>query len=757
MQVTNNNSYEIQWFLNNTPLDLSSSAQSISTFFNNNFQNGNYGAVYTNEFGCTSDTGHFFVIEISATAAVDAGCYPLTTTILNNTDISAGIQCEIQIPGLDYVPFDGIYEYTFTEPGIFQPSIYCYAGSVSSTYYLDTITVFNHPVAPLMDWNYGQVNVSNNSLNNTVSWSLDGNNLNLSTDSISTFINGIYENGYYSATYTDVNGCSTTSEPFLVIQPNYNAVVGEGCGPLVAVLSNTTDPVNGMTCSIADGLGGATIPFDSTVQLTYNDAGNFAPEMTCSVGSTFGTFSDTVVTVYSNPTASLLSYNNGFITAVDLPLPSSIVWTLNGSQLSNNSNPLDILSSNLSGYFFGTITNEFGCTVTTDSLLQIFPSFTLSNNQGCGPLSVQATNTTPTFNGMTCVLQTNGIEYGLNNSNTLNYSIDGAYTTSIACTLNGTTYTANGPNVTVFPDAPAPLLTSAYGAVLCSNCAGLPTQYFLDNAAFAQGTNVVSTLQNGIYQNGYYTAQSASNQGCLSPVSQPILIIQPILNFTPSEGCAPLQASFVNSTDYIAGLSCELFLGNGNGNIPLSYLESYDFNYTTPNTYSPYLTCTLANTSANSPATTLIVNGGTTPALILENGFVTCTNCANQDNVNWIIDGTLNVDSLLSVPDSLGQFFSCDYINEFGCTANSFVVSVTEEISSSFELFPNPTRDVLNVSGLLPASTIEIRDTQGRLIFRELGKGRVRIIDTTNFSNGIYTISESSNNILRSGTLLVNH
>ncbi|MFA9220162.1 MAG: T9SS type A sorting domain-containing protein [Sediminibacterium sp.] len=198
-------------------------------------------------------------------------------------------------------------------------------------------------------------------------------------------------------------------------------------------------------------------------------------------------------------------------------------------------------------------------------------------------------------------------------------------------------------------------------------------------------------------------------------------------------------------------------MGNGNGNIPLSYLESYNFNYTTPNTYSPYLTCALGNTSVNSPASALIVNGGTAPALVIENGFVTCTNCANQDNVNWIIDGTLLIDSLLSIPDSLGQFFSCDYMNEFGCTANSFVLAITEEINNSFKLFPNPTRDVLNVSGLLPASTIEIRDTQGRLIFRELGKGKVRIIDTTNFSNGIYTISESSNNILRSGTLLVNH
>ena len=74
IQATNNTGNSIQWFLNGAPLNVSSSAQGISTYFNNNFQNGNYSAVYTNEFGCTSDTGYFFVLEINATASVSSGC-----------------------------------------------------------------------------------------------------------------------------------------------------------------------------------------------------------------------------------------------------------------------------------------------------------------------------------------------------------------------------------------------------------------------------------------------------------------------------------------------------------------------------------------------------------------------------------------------------------------------------------------------------------------------------------------------------------
>ena len=757
VSVTNNSGNEIQWFLNGNALDVSPNAQSISTYFNNNFQNGNYAAVYTNEFGCISDTGFYFVLEINATATVTAGCFPLTTTIENNTSLSAGIQCEILLPGIDYAPIGSSFEFTFIEPGIFQPTLYCYAGDISNTYVLDPITVYNHPIVPQIEWNFGQVGVNNNSLGYEVSWSLDNFNLGLNTNSISTLMNGIYENGYYIATYTDAQGCTTTSEPTLVIQPQFETTNNSGCAPLTVQFLNTTDFVNGLICTLSDSIGGTTIPFASQASFNYDYSGTFSPEITCSIGNSTGYYTAEAVTVHPNPTPAQLTYSNDSIIAEGLPTTSSINWYFNGMNLNNSTNPLNIGTISQSGYYFGILTNEFGCTSVTDSLLHVNPSFTLSASAGCGPLTIQATNTTPIFSGMTCVLQTNGSEYPLETSTGLNYALEGDYSTSIACTIGTQIFTENGPVVTVYPNAPTPQLTSAYGAVLCSNCTGVSTQYYLDNNSFSQGTNAISTLQNGIYQNGYYTAQSTSNQGCVSEFSAPILVIQPMLNFTPGEGCAPLSVNFVNSTDDIAGLSCELFLGNGNGNIPLSYLESYNFNYTTSNSYSPYLTCSMGAQSANSPVSTVQVNGGTTPELLIENGFVTCTNCANQDNTFWIIDGTLNIDSLSAIPDSLGQFFSCDYINEFGCSSNSFIVSVREEIISTFGLFPNPAREYVQLTGLQKSSLIEITDAQGKLALSLFGSGDNRTINIQNLSNGYYTLRETSEGIIRSGTLLVNH
>jgi hypothetical protein len=55
------------------------------------------------------------------------------------------------------------------------------------------------------------------------------------------------------------------------------------------------------------------------------------------------------------------------------------------------------------------------------------------------------------------------------------------------------------------------------------------------------------------------------------------------------------------------------------------------------------------------------------------------------------------------------------------------------------------------------SSTVEIRDSQGRLLLKEKGIGTARKINTLNLSNGLYTIIEISQNSIRSGTLLVNH
>lgn len=757
LTLSNNISYSTQWFLNGTALDFTENSNSVNCFFNNNFQNGNYAAIYTSEFGCISDTTYYFVLEINATSSAQEGCFPFTTTFLNNTTMPLGIQCEILIPGLDYVSFDDSFEYTFNEPGLYIPSVYCYLGANTATYTLETITVFNHPEAPQISWTFGEVSAENNAASHTVNWSLDNLNLPNTTNLVSTLINGVYENGYYMASYTDSNGCSSEASSVLVIQPQFEVTLAEGCGPLQTEIINTTDYVEGMSCVVQSEIGGLSFPIDNSFGFNYDTPGYYSPILTCSVGPVSGTYTLEALYVYPNPNSVSISAYSDTLEILNLGNESTVSWLKDNVILNLSTNPLSLINSQYNGYFQAVVTNEFGCSTTTDSILFLTPSFVVSETQGCSPLVLQVTNTTPSYPGVVCIFSTAETDYSLNATEAINYSADGLYTTELTCSVGSQFYSTFGPDVSVFARPSAPIISSVYGAILCSNCSGLSTQYFLDGSLFTTGSNAVSTLQNGGYQNGNYSAQSTNSLGCISEFSSQLLVIQPALNFTPTEGCAPLPTTFVNVTDPINGLYCELFLGNGIGNIPISYLEFYDFNYTTANEYNPFLTCTLSGITGNSPTTTILVNGGTTPVLIFENNTVFCSNCAIEDNTSWLIDGTIQVNSLVSVPDSLGDFFTCTYVDEFGCSASSFVVSISKIQNNPFGLFPNPSQELVTVTGLHSSSTLEIRDNNGRLIWREFGLGEKRILNVLNFANGMYTLTEISHQIVRSGTLLVNH
>jgi hypothetical protein len=82
---------------------------------------------------------------------------------------------------------------------------------------------------------------------------------------------------------------------------------------------------------------------------------------------------------------------------------------------------------------------------------------------------------------------------------------------------------------------------------------------------------------------------------------------------------------------------------------------------------------------------------------------------------------------------------------------------VREEIISTFGLFPNPAREYVQLTGLQKSSLIEITDAQGKLALSLFGSGDNRTINIQNLSNGYYTVRETSEGIIRSGTLLVNH
>jgi len=73
-----------------------------------------------------------------------------------------------------------------------------------------------------------------------------------------------------------------------------------------------------------------------------------------------------------------------------------------------------------------------------------------------------------------------------------------------------------------------------------------------------------------------------------------------------------------------------------------------------------------------------------------------------------------------------------------------------EHLFSAVNVFPNPVKDKLNISGLIYESIISIYDVNGRLLIREKSSSEGNIIDVNNFQSGIYILEVRNGNSVQS-------
>ena len=87
-------------------------------------------------------------------------------------------------------------------------------------------------------------------------------------------------------------------------------------------------------------------------------------------------------------------------------------------------------------------------------------------------------------------------------------------------------------------------------------------------------------------------------------------------------------------------------------------------------------------------------------------------------------------------------------------------LSVDDNLISNIRIWPNPTRDIVNISlpSISKAFTVNIYDIQGRMVYSELvpsSKGDNYSIRTTQFSKGLYVMNISSGNQVANKTLII--
>lgn len=757
--ISNPQNNDIAWFLDGEPLITNNNPTSISTFFNNAYQNGIYSAVLTNQYGCSSNPGSIATLQSSVSISNNQGCAPLNVQYTNTTDFAPNTTCELSINNNNYlIGFGETITVELNNSGTYSATLYCQQGNLYSQVNSNDAIVFSNPNTPIIASDFGSVSVTNGQ-GNSIQWFLDNTNLNLNTPSISTFINGIYQSGVYSALFTNSNGCVSQVATLTVIQPTMSFSDNSICPGESITFTNTTDPLENTTCTLIPYNGGPSYslnPYES-ITITYNYSGSENATLTCTSGNTQES-NAYPITVNITPLIPQLFVTSNQITAFNVANNNTLSWYFEGTSVGSE-NPL---ITSQSGNYYAIITNEFGCVSTSNNAFILHPSFTSNTNSACPSDTITFTNTTTNFEGLTCqLLPGNGQSYNFNEPIQLTFSNSGNYYPQINCTYNGNNYSATGSSFEIYPTPETPSLLGQYGAVICTNCNNQPTSYYLSGNLVEISSYNLSTYVNGQYLNGYFSAQTVNNFGCISNASDSILLIHPILNSDIHNGCVPLSVSFINNTENIDGLSCMLNVSEQLGNIVLPTSNSYNYTYNAANNYTAILTCDLAGLYFESPAILIEAFGGTQPELVQDGDTISCLNCFIESNTTWLIDGTTTLNGVVSVDTLYGTFFNATYINEFGCSAENFiqVIQVEEEQASSgphLKFYPNPANSEISIVNQA-GNHIEILSLTGKIIGTYLITTDRFTIDTSPLGEGTYLLFLKTKDSNEVGTFLVMH
>ncbi len=122
----------------------------------------------------------------------------------------------------------------------------------------------------------------------------------------------------------------------------------------------------------------------------------------------------------------------------------------------------------------------------------------------------------------------------------------------------------------------------------------------------------------------------------------------------------------------------------------------------------------------------------------------------NNTKCNLNVTGSIQVEAI-AVKDDFNYFISSEEITQLGITLDTYLstysyggVSIEEKKKFSFEIFPNPVDDYLNIIIRNISNTIKIKitNTLGETIFENNDATVAQnVVDTSSFPKGVYFIS----------------
>ncbi|MCZ2356458.1 MAG: T9SS type A sorting domain-containing protein [Bacteroidia bacterium] len=114
-----------------------------------------------------------------------------------------------------------------------------------------------------------------------------------------------------------------------------------------------------------------------------------------------------------------------------------------------------------------------------------------------------------------------------------------------------------------------------------------------------------------------------------------------------------------------------------------------------------------------------------------------------------------NITTLPSVSEIQVRMVGC------GCDTIPFSQTLssvaTEIIENNYSIFPNPTKNEINIDNIPKGSTIQITDISGKTVYKIVNtENEQTIINTTEFVNGVYIIRIEHNGTFANEKFIIN-
>jgi large repetitive protein len=406
----------------------------------------------------------------------------------------------------------------------------------------------------------------------------------------------VQTSGVYTVTVTDINGCSATSEPITItVYPS----------PIATITPNgPTDFCQGESVMLTSSPGESYLW--STGQTTQSIMVNTSGVYTVTVTNSFGcseTSQPTVVTVHPLPIVVVTPNGpTSFCQGESVVLTSSMATTY----LWSNGQITQSITVSTSGNYFVTVTDEFGCSATSDPITVTVYALPLAEITASGPLTFcEGGSVTLTSSPASIYLWSNG------------------QTTQSILVENSGDYFVTVTDIHG---------CSATSAITVVNVLPVPEAIITPNGplAFCEGGSVLLTASEGT---SYLWSTGATTQSILVTNSGDYFV-------TVSNGFNCSATSLI-TTVTVYPLPDAIITANG----PLEFCEGSSVTLT------------------SSPAVTYLwSNGQTTQSILVENSgdyFVTVTDMNGCSATSAIT--TVNV---LPVPDAIitpnGPLTFCD-------------------------------------------------------------------------------------------------